>query len=142
MKFNADDLNFLEQIVHLSVDLHHLNTHTQKTHDISMVQWFVLQNIIMHQGISASSLAELVRLHPSSLTPTLSRLESAGYISSNERPKDQRRKMILATFLGFEVCRRFESRQEKVLQEAKIICGEDSLRRMTRAARYIVEAEH
>lgn len=104
-----EKLAILEKLIGLSVDLHNLNAGVQRRYDISVVQWLVLKKIIDLPGLSAGSLAEISGVHPSTLTPTISRLESMGLIDVQERPSDLRRKLVVATWKGLECCRRSEA---------------------------------
>lgn len=97
-------LGFAEQLVCLSVDLHALNSSSQKLLGLSLVQWSVLRKILKSPAISAGTLAEESKIHPSTLTPTLNRLESMGLIYVFERPKDLRRKLIVISRAGFALC--------------------------------------
>jgi DNA-binding MarR family transcriptional regulator len=65
------------------------------------VQWLVLSKIVDQPGMSAGTLSETVGVHPSTLTPTLGRLEATGLIYIQERPTDLRRKMLLVSQRGF-----------------------------------------
>jgi DNA-binding MarR family transcriptional regulator len=97
-----DQFKFFEELIGLSVDLHNLNLNIQKKYGISLVQWLVLSKVVARPGLSAGTLSEIVGVQPSTLTPTLSRLEAMGLLWIQERPTDLRRKMILASQLGFE----------------------------------------
>ncbi|MFZ9521143.1 MAG: MarR family transcriptional regulator [Silvanigrellaceae bacterium] len=106
----GSSLAFAEQLVCLSVDLHTLNSSSQRLLGLSLVQWSVLRKILKSPAISAGTLAEESKIHPSTLTPTLNRLESMGLIYVFERPKDLRRKMIVISRAGFELCAQVEKR--------------------------------
>ncbi|MEO6600082.1 MAG: MarR family transcriptional regulator [Polyangiaceae bacterium] len=57
--------------------------------------------IIGHYGhVSAGDLAHVLRLHPSSLTGVLRRLEQAGFIAREADPKDRRRAVLRLTKTG------------------------------------------
>ncbi len=105
-----DELMIFECLVNLSVDLHNLNALCQKNMKLSLVQWLVLRKIIQLPASSASALAEATGVHTSTMSPTLNRLEEMELIYVFERAKDQRRKMILVSRLGFETCRSVESK--------------------------------
>lgn len=115
--------NILENFVKLSVDLHNLNANIQKKYRISLAQWLVLRKIIDFPGLSASKLAEETGVHASTLTPTLGRLESAGLIHIQERSNDVRRKLILASRDGFELCNQTEIYLCSILQGQMEIQG-------------------
>lgn len=103
-----EELAVIEKLVGLSVDLHRLNAGAQRHHDLSIVQWLVLKKILDQPGLSAKTLAEISGIHPSTLTPTLGRLEAMGLIFIQERSSDLRRKLLLATWKGLEWSRKSE----------------------------------
>jgi DNA-binding transcriptional ArsR family regulator len=105
-KARLPTLPLLEQLISLSVELHNLNAGVQRRFGISIVQWLVLRKIVERPGISAGTLAEISGVHPSTLTPTISRLASMGLIYVQEHPADLRRKLLICSFDGFEVCHR------------------------------------
>lgn len=98
----SEQIGFLEHMIGLSVDLHNLNASVQRLFDLSIVQWLVLRKIIENPGISARNLAATAGVHPSTITPTLSRLESMNLIYVFERASDLRRKLIVASWVGFQ----------------------------------------
>lgn len=102
-------LSMFELLIGLSVDLHNLNAGVQRRFSISIVQWLVLKKIVELPGLSASTLAEHCGVHPSTLTSTISRLEAMGLIFIQERSNDQRRRLLLASRLGFDCCRKSAS---------------------------------
>lgn len=105
---SLNQIEVLEQLIGLSVDLHNLNADVQRRWQLSIVQWLVLKKIIDAPGLSASSIAEISKVHPSTLTPTLTRLEGLGLIRQLERACDNRRKFIVASWKGLEWSRRSE----------------------------------
>ncbi|MBM4251510.1 MAG: MarR family transcriptional regulator [Deltaproteobacteria bacterium] len=94
---NFNGRSFFTALIELSVDLHNLNARVQRVCGVSLVQWMVLNRILDQPGISAGSLAETTGVHPSTLTPTITRLEAAGYIYIQDRPTDLRRRMLLGS---------------------------------------------
>lgn len=102
---NEDAVLTLEACVYLSLSTHHLNELVAQIVGVSLVQFFVLQNVIRVPGISASMLATKMRLHRSTLTQTLKRMERDSLLCVAPDPNDKRRHMIMATNEGI---RRFE----------------------------------
>lgn len=111
----------------LSVELHNLNAQAQRHQDLSLVQWLVLRKILASPGISASSLALLSGIHPSTLTPTLQRLEAAEWILIFERPSDLRQKMLIVSQKGYKVCVNFEKTLRAVLKNLELKEGDDPI---------------
>lgn len=108
----------LEQLISLSVELHNLNAGVQRRWNLSIVQWLVLKKIVDSPGLSAGTLAEISKIHPSTLTPTLNRLEIFGLVYILERPSDHRRKFIIASWKGLEWARRSEYALHTALNRA------------------------
>lgn len=106
---STQKLSLLEKLIGLSVDLHNLNAGVQRRYDISIVQWLVLKKIVEQPGLSAGTLAEISGVQPSTLTPTITRLESMGLIFIQERPSDLRRKLLVASWKGLECSRKSEA---------------------------------
>jgi DNA-binding MarR family transcriptional regulator len=97
-----ENLKLFHALVGLSVDIHNLNSSIQKKCGVSLVQWMILARVVVQPGISAGSLATDSGVHPSTLTQTISRLDSQGYIYIQDRPSDLRRRMLLASRTGVE----------------------------------------
>lgn len=117
----------IELLVRLSVELHNLNAQAQRHHELSLVQWLVLRKILASPAISASSLAQLSGIHPSTLTPTLQRLEGAAWIYMLERPSDLRQKMLIISQKGYWVCVKFEKTLRAVMKNLEAKEGEDPI---------------
>jgi DNA-binding MarR family transcriptional regulator len=54
-------------------------------------------------GISAGEVAEILRVHPSTLTGVLKRLESRGFVTRRADPNDGRRALLALTARGREL---------------------------------------
>lgn len=98
----TEQIGLLEHMISLSVDLHNFNANVQRVFDLSIVQWLVLRKIIDNPGISAGNLALTSGVHPSTMTPTLTRLDSMGLIHAFERASDLRRKLLVASWTGYQ----------------------------------------
>jgi DNA-binding MarR family transcriptional regulator len=120
-------LHHIEVLVRLSVELHNLNAQAQRHHELSLVQWLVLRKILASPAISASSLAQLSGIHPSTLTPTLQRLENSEWIHMFERPSDLRQKMLVVSQKGYKVCMHFEKILRSVLKNLEVKDREDPI---------------
>ena len=124
----------------LSVELHNLNAQAQRNHELSLVQWLVLRKIWAAPAISASSLAQLSGIHPSTLTPTLQRLEAAEWIHSFERPSDLRQKMLVVSFSGYEVCVQFEKNLRRILKDVRLEGRDDPITAVRRLTSSLAES--
>ncbi len=122
-----ESLHHIELLVRLSVELHNLNAQAQRHHELSLVQWLILRKILASPAISASSLAQLSGIHPSTLTPTLQRLENAEWIYILERPSDLRQKMLIVSQKGYKVCLSFEKTLKTVLKNLDVKDRDDPI---------------
>jgi DNA-binding MarR family transcriptional regulator len=120
-------LQNIELLVRLSVELHNLNAQAQRHHELSLVQWLVLRKILASPAISASSLALLSGIHPSTLTPTLQRLEGSEWIYILERPSDLRQKMLIISPKGYKVCTHFEKTLRAVMKNLVVKDRDDPI---------------
>jgi DNA-binding MarR family transcriptional regulator len=115
----SETLITLDKLIALSLDLHHLNAGIQKKCEISMVQWLILKKIIQNPGISAGGLADISGIHPSTLTPTIRRLEATKLIHLIDLPTDLRRKFIISSWQGFEIYKKAEKTLLHALEGTK-----------------------
>ncbi len=63
-------------------------------------QRLVVRLVGRRPGISAGELADLLRVHPSTLTGVLRRLEERGFIARKADPEDRRRAVLTLTATG------------------------------------------
>ena len=89
-------------LIRIGVTIQQMNKCTEKTLGLSLVQWYLLKQLIDLPASSAFNLAQAVGVHPSTLTQTLKRLEKKKYIFTTEDPSDSRRKLISITRFGKE----------------------------------------
>lgn len=66
-------------------------------------QRFVVRVVGRFPGISAGQLAEILHLHPSTLTGILQRLETAGMLKRKDDPVDRRRALFVLSAKGKRV---------------------------------------
>lgn len=78
-------------------------------------------------GISAGELAELQRLHPSTLTGVLRRLEERGILRRRSDPKDARRALLSLTPKGTRLNELKEGTVEQAVEEALATVPEASI---------------
>jgi DNA-binding MarR family transcriptional regulator len=77
-------------------------------------QRLVLRLVAHYHEISPGSLAELLHVHPSSLTGVLSRLERSGHVERRRDPRDGRRAILSLTAKG----RRLNMRRAGTVEES------------------------
>ena len=63
-------------------------------------QRLVIRLVGRRPGISAGELADLLRVHPSTLTGVLRRLEERGFVARKADPEDRRRAVLNLTAQG------------------------------------------
>jgi DNA-binding MarR family transcriptional regulator len=63
-------------------------------------QRLVIRLVGRRPGISAGELADLLRVHPSTLTGVLRRLEERGFLGRKADPEDRRRAVLTLTAAG------------------------------------------
>jgi DNA-binding MarR family transcriptional regulator len=66
-------------------------------------QRLVIRLVGRRPGISAGELADVLRVHPSTLTGVLRRLEERAFISRKADPEDRRRAVLTLTAAGKQV---------------------------------------
>ena len=60
-------------------------------------QWWVLNHLYFHQGISQSELAAILEIEKASLGRLLDRMETKGWVRRRQSPKDKRTRHIYLT---------------------------------------------
>jgi len=100
---------------------HGLESASKRMHaelGITGPQRLVLRIIGHHGRISAGELAEVLRIHPSSLTGMLRRLEDAEMIRRESDPFDRRRALLELTRRGIRLNNQREGTIEAMVEEA------------------------
>lgn len=89
-----------------------------KSSGLSMQQHAVLRLIGQQTSCNAGDLAQALRVHPSTLTPTLKTLEQRGYISRVPDPEDSRRARLSIAEPGRALDAPFEGSAEQAVASA------------------------
>ena len=100
---------------------HGLESASKRMHaelGITGPQRLVLRIMGHHERISAGALAEILRIHPSSLTGMLQRLEQAELIRRESDPFDRRRALLELTRKGMRLNDQREGTIEAVIDDA------------------------
>ena len=92
----------LANIVRLNIVFSNLNKDAERRTGLSVVQWCLLNRILVMPVSSAQRLAHAMGMHPSTLTQSLKLLSKKGYVFVAQDPRDSRRKLISLTRKGFE----------------------------------------
>jgi DNA-binding MarR family transcriptional regulator len=60
-------------------------------------QYLVLSTLWEQDGVAVSAIADRLSLEPSTITPLVKRLESAGFLTRERNPKDERQVIVRLT---------------------------------------------
>ncbi len=103
------------KLVNMSLVLHNLNKTAESQLELSLVQYHLLSCIKESPGTSPQVIAQKAGIHPSSLTPSMKRLEKRKLLFVGEDPRDSRKKILSLTFEGKKVMDFFEAGIEQVI---------------------------
>jgi DNA-binding MarR family transcriptional regulator len=93
----------MKQLWALDHGLHTASKRMKATYGITGPQRLVIRFVGRSPGISAGALAEILHIHPSTLTGILRRLEPRGVVQRRHDPKDARRALLGLTARGRHV---------------------------------------
>ncbi|MEO8585855.1 MAG: MarR family transcriptional regulator [Acidobacteriota bacterium] len=93
-------LDFMRLIWALDHGLQSLSKRMQRNLGLTGPQRVALRVLGRRPGISAGDLASILRIHPSTLTGILSRLEERGFVKRTRDPEDGRRARLSLTPRG------------------------------------------
>ena len=96
-------LDFMRLLWAIDHGLTQISKRMQRSHGITGPQRLVVRLVGQRPGISAGTLAEILHLHPSTLTGVLRRLAGRGAITRTQDPADTRRALFRLTPKG-EAC--------------------------------------
>jgi DNA-binding MarR family transcriptional regulator len=96
----GDVLDFLGLIWAVDHALHRISKRMEATVGVTGPQRLVIRLVGRFPGISAGRLSELLRLHPSTVTGILTRLEHRGLLERRRDPTDRRRLRLGLTARG------------------------------------------
>jgi DNA-binding MarR family transcriptional regulator len=88
------------ELIRVGVEIQRLNKFFEKKLKLSLVQYGVLKHLVEMPAISAQELANLVGVHPSTLTQSIKRLEKKGHLFIDVDPLDSRKRIISITRNG------------------------------------------
>jgi DNA-binding MarR family transcriptional regulator len=107
-------LDFMRLIWAVDHALQRTSKRMEKAIGVTGSQRLVLRIVGRFPGISAGDLAQLLHVHPSTLTGILARLERQGSIRRRPDPRDKRRSLLGLTRRG----RRFDVAAEGTIEAA------------------------
>jgi DNA-binding MarR family transcriptional regulator len=107
-------LDFMRLIWRLDHALERMSKRMEKSHGVTGPQRLVMRIVGRFPGLPAGQLAEILHVHPSTLTGILKRLERQGLLARRTDPRDRRRALLGLTAKG----RRLESVAEGTIEGA------------------------
>jgi MarR family transcriptional regulator, organic hydroperoxide resistance regulator len=93
-------LDFMRTLWALDHALQSASKRMEATLGITAPQRLVVRIVGRFPGISAGEVAEILHVHPSTLTGVLKRLEARGFVERSADPKDARRALLGLTARG------------------------------------------
>jgi len=111
-------LHFMQLLWALHHNLQARSKLMESTIGVTGPQRLVLRLVGRHPGLSAGELAHMLRLHPSTLTGVLRRLEEHGLLQRRADPNDGRRALLKLTAQGARVDARRSGTVEAAVQQA------------------------
>jgi len=133
-------LVFMRLIWAVDHQLQSVSKRMEASHGMTVPQRMTLLLIGRQPGVLASELAELLHLHPGTISGILSRLEAGGWIARKSDTGDARRRQLTLTAKGERANRRrkgtFQEAVKRALaasSRAEIDAASNVLRRLARA---------
>jgi len=96
-------LEFMKQLWAVDHGLQTISKRLESQHGITGPQRLFVRIVGRTPGISAGALAQILRMHPSTLTGILRRLETRGILTRKSDPNDARRALFALTARGRKV---------------------------------------
>ena len=93
-------LDFLRLLWAVDHGLQSVSKRMESLHGVTSPQRLVLRIVGLQPGIAAGRVAEILHVHPSTLTGVLQRLQSRGLLQRKVDPKDARRALLHLTAKG------------------------------------------
>jgi len=135
-------LEFMRRLWALNHELDATSKRMAAIHGVTGPQRLVLRIVGRRPGISAGDLAQVMELHPSTLTGILRRLEARQLLSRKRDTGDRRRALFMLTSKGRTINELKEGTVESAigralrgLPETKVRVGEELLETLTAALR-------
>jgi MarR family transcriptional regulator, organic hydroperoxide resistance regulator len=107
-------LEFMKQLWAVDHGLQTISKRMEAQHGITGPQRLVVRIVGRTPGISAGALAQILRMHPSTLTGILRRLETRGILTRKSDPNDARRALFGLTARG----RKFDTLKSGTVEQA------------------------
>jgi DNA-binding MarR family transcriptional regulator len=114
----GESIEFLRTLWSLTHELRALSKRMRSRLGLTGPQRLVIRILGSTPDLSATELAELIELHPSTLTGILRRLEERGFIARGSHPHDARRAVLRLTAAGLRMNRKNEHTVEAAVSRA------------------------
>lgn len=92
--------NLAYSLSRLAADIHTLHKLSEKKCGVSLIQWSLLSYVIDHPATSSLEISKELKIHPSTLSVILKKMEEKNLLMIIPDPRDSRKKMISATKRG------------------------------------------
>ena len=123
----GDVLEFMQALWAVAHGLESTSKRMQETLGVTGPQRLVLRLIGHFEQLSPGELAELLHVHPSSLTGVLRRLEAGTFVKRKRDPKDGRRAILTLTSLGLRLNTRDAGTVEEAVRRALATAGVEQI---------------
>lgn len=132
-------LQFMQQLWELTHALHSLSKRMEVALGLSGPQRLALRIIGRQPGISAGELSSALRIHPSTLTGVLRRLEERHVIVREPDPEDARRARLHLAASGKDIDRERSPTVEAAVRRAMLRCLPGDLDATKRVLRAVID---
>ena len=129
----GENLEFLRTLWSLTHELRAMSKRMRSRLGLTGPQRLVVRILGSTPDLSATELAELIELHPSTLTGILRRLEERGVIARGSHPHDARRAVLRLTAAGQRMNRSNEHTVEAAVSQALAALDRPTIRTTKRA---------
>lgn len=113
-----DVLEFLRVVWGVSHGLQSTSKHMEAELGITGPQRLAVRIVGRYPGLPAGRIAEVLQLHPSTLTGILRRLEERGIVARAQGPRDRRQALFRLTAAGRAIDRRHAGTVESAVRRA------------------------
>ncbi len=134
----GESLEFLRTLWSLTHELKAMSKRMRSRLGLTGPQRLVIRVLGQMPDLSASALADVIRLHPSTLTGVLRRLEERKLIARSAHPHDARRAVLRLTAAGQRLNRSAEHTVEAAVTRSLAKLDRATIRTTTRALDVVI----
>jgi DNA-binding MarR family transcriptional regulator len=132
-------LHFMQLLWELHHNLQARSKSMESTHGVTGPQRLVLRLVGRFPELSAGELADVLHLHPSTLTGILRRLEEHGLLQRKPDPNDGRRALLKLTSAGKRIDSKRSGTVEAAVRQALARLDDSDRDAAERAIGYLIE---